>query len=95
MSLAVVAYEEKDDMKKETRDTTDKENMVHRKKLINELNELNNSNQGDSHTNLLASNSPKKSTFWEGDGFKMSFTTISPKNQYKKLAILAKGKALA
>jgi len=92
MSLAVVAYEEKEDMRKETRVTIEKENKTHRQKLINEQNETSNSSQA-SHTNLLATNSPKKSTFWEG-AFKMTFTTISPKNQYKKLAVLAKGKPL-
>lgn len=44
MSLAVVAYEEKDDMKKETRITIEKENKIHRKKLISEQNEANYSN---------------------------------------------------
>jgi hypothetical protein len=34
-----------------------------------------------------------KPTFWEG-AFKMTFTTISPKNQYKKLATIAKGRPL-
>lgn len=35
-----------------------------------------------------------KSTFWEGGSFKFTMTTISPKNQYKKLALVAKNKPL-
>lgn len=90
MSLLVCGYEEKLDMQEETLKIVQKENTLQRSKLL-ELT-LDRKSKSGSNSPGLRPEKPK-STFWEG-AFKMTFTTISPKNQYKKLATLAKGRPL-